>query len=641
MKRQRGLRGWCGLGLAVVAVAGGAYAAKRYAEQHMLAAVLGSGVHADAVQWHWRQSTGCAENVEIPLTYAKDGRDQSLQLYAPKLWFVVDQAAMLRKRFILPRMVIEDAIISSNCESMIAGEVVDIDFGTGVELPGVEIPSVEMPGAEMPNGGRSGVTEVDVAQIDVGRAGVNSGDAPIATQTRTSGRPLPWLDQLQGNCEGVLSDKAVNGRQVSIDADMLSERMQAYFAESRAQAQRLLSEARDNQQQLVNMDNVLRQPQLMDVGRRLEQINDQLIKLKIDIGHTGKVLDEEQSRVKSALLVERKQLNQLADEYRAATGREVAVEILTQLLRDQLNQPRRAVVLMADIMRRPMERQGTTRGQQMRLADSSQPELAANSVSISGKMEIEGRAWPFTSQGKFAVMPADAVRPADSASAQDSSSSGASAPRGSSQWQMSIQTERQNWQLAGELAGRDEVCTILLTDKDMTLRVNCQVDKTHVSGVGQMALRDFMSDAERVSKLIKSMAADYRAEPMLARLMNEAMSIDEHTPERVEFTAAELGQSSDCVVSGDAIDWLGGRLSQAATGCMANCYRQAAVQLESVIARKLVDQKNMAATLRKDSEQFIAAQQDELRRIQATVNSLIEQRQTSYHFARQPGEQSR
>ncbi len=66
MKRHRSLFGWCGLGLTVAAVAGGAYAGKRYAEQNMLAVVLGSGVKAESVQWHWRQAAGCAEQVEIP-----------------------------------------------------------------------------------------------------------------------------------------------------------------------------------------------------------------------------------------------------------------------------------------------------------------------------------------------------------------------------------------------------------------------------------------------------------------------------------------------------------------------------------------------------------------------------------------------
>ncbi len=80
---------------------------------------------------------------------------------------------------------------------------------------------------------------------------------------------------------------------ISIDADMLSERMQAYFGDTRMQAQRLIAEARDIQQQFVNMDNVLRQPQLDEVRRRIEIIRDQLAKIKFDIGHSDKRFEDE------------------------------------------------------------------------------------------------------------------------------------------------------------------------------------------------------------------------------------------------------------------------------------------------------------------------------------------------------------
>ncbi len=76
-------------------------------------------------------------------------------------------------------------------------------------------------------------------------------------------------------------------------------------------------------------------------------------------------------------------------------------------------------------------------------------------------------------------------------------------------------------------------------------------------------------------------------------------------------------------------------------GLHGGCLSRSGMQLENLIASKVNDHQGMMATLRNDTEQFIGAQQDELRRIQAMINSLIEQRQTNYQFARQPGDLSR
>lgn len=621
MRRKRSLVGWCGLGLAVAAVAGGAYAGKRYAEQHMLATVLGSGVHAEAVQWHWRQAAGCAEHVEIPLPHATDTHDQALQLYAPKLWFVYDQAALLRKRFILPRVVIEDALISTANDRLLTDEVVDIDFGPGFELGDlVELPSDTGTDAESANNVEASAGNIEAASTFA---------------TEASGLALPWLDQLQTLCESVVSDKTIQGRQVSIDADMLSERVQGYFADSRAQAQKLVAEARDLQQQLVNMDNVLRQPQLTEISRRLEQISEQLIKLKVDIGHSGKSLDEEHSRIRSALLIEKTQLLRQAGEYTAPAADEVADAVLTHLVKDQLRQPARAAVLLADLMRKPLTATASMRGQQLRSLEEQQPEFAARSARISGKAEIGDQAWPFTAEGSFELM---ASRSAPKSDAGTDSVADSEQTSGHSQWHMTIDAQPDAWQLDGQCPSINGPCTVTLASSSASgLSMTCEVQQATISGKGQIGLRELIGSADANVRFSDSFAESYRSAMLLRRLMTDALVVDNQTPELIEFDVAELEQLTSQELNETAVEWLSARIQHVATVAMADIYRQAAMQLDKLIASKLTEHKGLVATLRNDAEQYVGSQQDELRRIQASVNSLIEQRQANYYFARQPG----
>ncbi len=168
-------------------MAGGAYAGKRYAEQHMLATVLGSGVHADSVQWHWRQAAGCAEHVEIPLPHATDAHDQPLQLYAPKLWFVYDQAALLRKRFILPRVVMEDVVISTANDRLLDEGVVDIDFEPVIELGDL----VELPSDATVESSLANSADAKVGQVDSSTALIDKAMDGLA-----SGISLPWVETI-------------------------------------------------------------------------------------------------------------------------------------------------------------------------------------------------------------------------------------------------------------------------------------------------------------------------------------------------------------------------------------------------------------------------------------------------------------
>ena len=633
MRRKRSLGGWCGLGLAVAAVAGGAYAGKRYAEQNMLAAMLGSGVRAESVQWHWRQAAGCAEQVEIPLANAKDANDQTLQLYAPKLWFVYDQAALLRKRFILPRVVIEDAVISTSTDRLLSGEMVDIDFGADAQLDGL----VELP---------SGSTSSEAPALGEGKGSPSNAQSSMLYTSKATGLAMPWLDQLQSLCESLLSDQSIQGRQVAVDADMLSERIQDYLGDRRTQAQRLVAEARDVQQQLVNMDNVLRQPQLNEVARRLEQIKDQLVKLKKDIQSSGKLLDDQQSRLMSSLLTEKKQLLLSADQYQAPLGNEMAQAVLAQIVKDRLAQPARAVIVLADLMRKPLDASSMERGQAMRRLDPQQPEFAAQLARISGKLEIDGSTWPFEAQGKFEVSKATGHMETGAAVEPMQESAAKSTNSGSAQWRMSIEAQPHSWQLEGDCSRVDGPCSITLTEKDaQSLSLTCMVDRTGVSGHGQLGWQCLVGNVDASAgqtgeQLGAAMAASYRSEALLRKLLSEALVVDEQIPKMLEFEVKQLPSLSDCRLSEATIAWLGMRLQMSATACLADVYRQTARQLDSAIATKISDQKGMTATLRNDAEQYISAQQDELRRIQATVNSLMEQQQPNY-FARQPGDMAR
>ncbi len=99
--------------------------------------------------------------------------------------------------------------------------------------------------------------------------------------------------------------------------------------------------------------------------------------------------------------------------------------MLAQLIQDQVAQPTRAAVLLADLMRKPLDAGATGRGQAMRYLDAEQPEFAARSARISGKMEIDGKAWPFKAEGSFEVASLENM---DDSTASDSVTSSSQTP---------------------------------------------------------------------------------------------------------------------------------------------------------------------------------------------------------------------
>ncbi len=589
---------------------GGAYLGKGYAERHMLAAVLGSGVEAESVQWHWRQAAGCAEDVEIKLSHATDIHDQALQVYAPKLWFVYDQAALLRKRFILPRVVMDDVLISTGNDALVSQAVVDIDFGADVDLGDlVELPSDTT--SDTTINSSSPVTDL-AADSSLSEAKTTGGSLMLS---------LPWLVQVQQLCENLTNERTISGQQVAVDADLLNERMQAYFGDYRTQAQRCLTEARDIQQQLAGMDNVLRPPQLTEVVRHLSKLEDQLVRLKRELNQADKRLEEEQKPIRASLLEEKKALIKQADLYRAPAAAEAAAFLLTQLLAQQLSEPTRAAVILADIMRKPMERPMPTRGEELRHSMTSQPALAARSASMRGKLELGSQTWPFQAQGSFEV-----VQP------MLNSAGGQPPAESTARWQLTIQSKPAAWQLAGQLTPGAEACSVKITTPDnIAVSLDCQVSNAQVSGHGQL---DFPA-------MLRSMATGPSEVGMNSQLASSALSVDEQTPQVLRFQSAELKQMANCELDSQSTNWLASRLESSATECVAQSYLQAATQLDSLVVNRLSQQKSTVALLRKDTEQFLSAQHDELRLILAGVTRMIEQQQTSYQFARQPGDIAR
>jgi hypothetical protein len=123
--------------------------------------------------------------------------------------------------------------------------------------------------------------------------------------------------------------------------------------------------------------------------------------------------------------------------------------------------------------------------------------------------------------------------------------------------------------------------------------------------------------------------------------MIDALTIDDDTPDELDFEMGDCLRAESCRPSAPVVSWLATRLQTVATTLLSQRMRDCAAELDRLIQQKLDDQKGMVATFRKDTEQFVGAQQDELRRIQAAINSLIEQRQPNFYFARQPGEMPR
>ncbi|MCC6507511.1 MAG: hypothetical protein IT423_00280 [Pirellulaceae bacterium] len=640
MKWLRGVGGWCALGVAVTAIGGGAVLCKQYAEQHLLASVLGPGTRAESFRLHWSQAAGCAEEVEIPLTYATDVNQQPLQLFASKLWFAYDQSALLRKRFVLPRVIIEDATISADYNQFDQENIVDVDFALDVSEGEAGAPLWEA---------------VDSAPQSP--TGLGLANAPESGNNKPAQESLPgkgtaspaqkWFDDLQQLCSSLLSERYASGRQVAVDADMVSERMQGHFQSLREHPQRTVNEARDIQQQISAMDNVLRHEVHVIASReRLEELRLKLISMKSDLSRVDRLLSEEQSRVRSALLVEKEALQLQSTTYAAPPADQVAKFVIERGLGQQLSDPARYVVLLSDLILKPFECLQSQRGQPIRHVQPDAPQFAAESTKISGQVEIEGRAWPFTASGSFQILPESMIN--DSAEmTQEASIDGistdvlpnhVSANRlSTSQWRMSIDRGTAKLDLDGQSidheSGRARVS--LKSHASEELAIECEVQAQHVSATGHLDLRQWLAQSKVVEHMTRALVPDASGKEPWIELIDQALKTTDDTPEQLMFEVSQLTDQPTWTVGQEVVQWLDRRLTSQASQHVAKHYVQASEQLEVVVQRKLGDQTRMVALLRNDAEQHLGQHLEELRKLQAAVNTHIQQR-VGTHFARQP-----
>ncbi len=203
---------------------------------------------------------------------------------------------------------------------------------------------------------------------------------------------------------------------------------------------------------------------------------------------------------------------------------------------------------------------------------------------------------------------------------------------------MKIEAQADAWQLDGQCPSIDGPCKIAFTSSSAgRLTMDCQVAHTKISGDGQMDLRQLIGMASLTEAVDQATTDRYRHGALLSKLLSDALVVDDQTPETIHFDAPNLDQRTVTGLNEAAVVWLADRMQIAGTVAVADGFRRAAAQLDKLIANKMTDHKSLMATLRNDTEQYVSNQQDELRRIQASVNSLIEQRQANYYFARQPG----
>ncbi len=68
----------------------------------------------------------------MPLPSAKDSLNNSLRMRAGKMWVAFDKDALLRKRLVFPRVIIEEAVISADSfDGLVTQAVVDVPSAGG------------------------------------------------------------------------------------------------------------------------------------------------------------------------------------------------------------------------------------------------------------------------------------------------------------------------------------------------------------------------------------------------------------------------------------------------------------------------------------------------------------------------------
>jgi histidine ammonia-lyase len=167
------------------------------------------------------------------------------------------------------------------------------------------------------------------------------------------------------------------------------------------------------------------------------------------------------------------------------------------------------------------------------------------------------------------------------------------------------------------------------------LAIECEVQAQHVSATGHLDLRQWLAQSKVVEHMTSTLVPDASGQEPWIELIDQALRTTDDTPEQLVFEVSQLTDQPTWTVAQEVVQWLAGRLTSQASQHVAKHYVQASEQLDVVVQRKLGEQTRMVALLRNDAEQQLGQQLEELRKLQAAVNTHIQQR-VGTHFARQP-----
>lgn len=569
MKWLHSLWRWSSLGFSVAALAGIALAGKHWAEQHAIEAVLGPGTHHDSLTLHWAHSAACADNVRIPLSET-DRASTKAQLSARRMWFTYDLPSLLRKRVVLPRVIIEDAHIVS----------------TG--MPRIQ----------------------QAATAEVGAAFHSDS--------------LPWIEQLHEQTAALESEQFIAGTQVARDTAALHEQWQGKFADVHHRARNILAEAKEIQHELAALDNPLRQEAKVLASRgRLETLRAELAGLKNALSKADKVLRDQQSRIRETLLIEKRSLREAGAAFQLPPANELAEHTVNHWLTFSMAEPAQYSILLSDLICRPFRHAETRRGENLRHVDPLTTEFAAMSAKIAGDISISGpgtlpvhRA-PFTASGSFAVLPCGSAK--NVAAGQRS------------RWQMSVGRSLNCISLEGRsLNAHAGIAQISLESSAAgQIEATCEVDKGTAAGNAKVRLRQWLGDRSHVTAVNQRL----NMAPLVQELLEIALSDLEPAPKEIDFLFKTEGGATRVTFDEEGTQWLADGLTRAASSHVAEKYDSAIEKLDAHVSFELQAMNRALAVSHNAETQHLQQLLQEMKVLQAEVINSLSQR-SGAEFAR-------
>ena len=565
------VRRWGALGFTVTALASGLWFAKHWAESRVLATVLGPQAQASAIKVHWLHTAACAENVSIPFAPLHNSKDSAFELNAERLWFTYDFPALLRKRLVIPRVIIEDALIEPS----------SLEHNRGMPL-------------------------------------VSAGSSERSSVSTSSSA---WLAKLRGQIESLEQTGFVNGTQVAVDADMLTEQWRAEFADARDRAQRILREARDIQQQIAELDNVLRHEGQVLISRdRLEALRLTLVAMKGDLTKSDRKLRDQQSRLREALLIEKTALCDRGADFRASDGSEPARAVVEHWLATCFRQPAQLNRILVEMLNTPNQAEVIRRGADIRFTEQPKADLSVLSTKMSGMIELGKDRLPFEAIGGFSTNASTSAR--------------------------ASQLEEAHWQMSvGGLA--DCVCVDAHTldaraggvhvsvhsTAPGQISAECNLDHQVMRGSGQFQLRQWITQTSCSQDICGHIARQTEGHQMMTELIDQAISDLDAVPEVIHFRISGSVAAPHIEPDERATTWLSNELTRLASERVGHCYAAAAEKLDQRINRDVEVLNHYVATARSEAVQYISRMLDELRIVQANVLNDVQQR-ADVNFAR-------